>query len=321
MTANYDRVDPGLVKALELIPATVLNMESLNETREINANTVQAIRSLLPEIENVRQFDQNIPGPQGSPDVRIRIYKPTDQSENLPGLLWIHGGGYVMGGIDGDDYPCKLRVKKVGCIVVSVDYRLAPENPYPAPLEDCYAALKWMTDHADELGLDKTRIAIGGGSAGGGLTAALALLVRDRAELDIVFQMLIYPMIDDCNIAPADEHHPDTLIWSREKNLFGWTSYLGRQPGGSDVSPYAAAFREKNLAGLPPALIVVGDLDLFINENIEYAKRLIHCRVPTELHVYTGAYHGFNGFAPGAAISRECNGACHNALKKALFTA
>jgi acetyl esterase/lipase len=224
-----------------------------------------------------------------------------------------------LGGIDGDDYPNKLRVKHTGCVIVSVDYRLAPENPYPAALEDCYAALKWMVAHADELGIYKTRVAIGGASAGGGLAASLALLVRDRGEFSILFQMLIYPMIDDRNVAPADETHPDTLIWSRARNLFGWTSYLGKPPGGEDVTPYEAAARAKDLSGLPVAFMVVGDLDLFVDENIEYARRLIKTGIPVELHVYPGAYHGFNGFAPGATVSRLCNETCHRALKKGLY--
>jgi acetyl esterase/lipase len=176
-----------------------------------------------------------------------------------------------------------------------------------------------MSNHADELGVDRSRIAIGGASAGGGLTAGLALLARDRAETDVAFQMLVYPMIDDCNIAPASEKLPDTLIWSRAKNLFGWTSYLGREPGGDDVPYTAAASRATDVSGLPPAIIVVGDLDLFVDENIEYSRRLIQAGVPTELHVYPGAYHGFNGFVPGATISRQCNAACNQALKKALY--
>ena len=223
-----------------------------------------------------------------------------------------------MGNLDGDDYPIKLRMKAADCITVSVDYRRAPEAPFPAPLEDCYAALKWCFEHADEIGVDSSRIAIGGGSAGGGLAAALALLVRDRAEMDVVFQMLIYPMIDDTNVAPASETLPDTYIWSRANNLFGWTSYLGRAPGGEGVSPYAAAFRASDLTGLPPALIVVGELDLFVDENIEYARRLIGAGIPTELQVYPGAYHGFINIAPEADVSQQCIAACTQALKKAL---
>lgn len=313
------RVDPELTPALELLPDVDLNQETLEITREFMEKMTADINAQLPVVEGITQEDRLIPGPEGAPDVRVRIYKPTEQAEKLPAFFWIHGGGYVMGGLDRDDYGIKLRMKAVDCITVSVDYRRAPEAPFPAPVEDCYAGLKWLFDHADEIGVDSSRIAIGGGSAGGGLAAGLALLARDRAEMDVVFQMLVYPMIDDSNVAPADEAHPDTHIWNRAKNLFGWTSHLGKAPGGEGVSPYAAAFRATNLTGLPPALIVVGGLDLFVDEDIEYARRLIQAGIPTELHVYPGAYHGFNGFAPEAAVSRQCNTACTKALKKVLW--
>jgi acetyl esterase/lipase len=203
-------------------------------------------------------------------------------------------------------------------VVASVEYRLAPEHPFPAPVEDCYAALKWLAAHSSELGVNKSRIAIGGASAGGGLAAGLALLTRDRAEVEVAFQLLIYPMIDDRNITSASETIPDTFVWTRENNLMGWRAYLGREPGGADVSPYAAAARATDLRGLPPAYIPVGDLDLFLDENITYAQRLLAAGVPTELHVYPGAFHGFNGFVPGAAVSRRFNADRDHALKRML---
>lgn len=315
---NTKRVDPELLPMLEMYPPTELNPGNLVATREMGAKMTLETNAQLPKVEGVTREDRMIPGPAGDPEVRVRIYKPTEPKEILPGFLWIHGGGYMLGSLDGDDYGNKLRVKGVGCIIVSVDYRLAPEHPYPAPVEDCYAALKWTSEHAEDLGIDGSRIAIGGASAGGGLAAGLALLARDRGEVDVVYQMLVYPMIDDRNIAPASETLPDTLIWSRAKNLFGWTSYLGREPGGDDIPYTAAASRAVDVSGLPPAVIVVGDLDLFVDENIEYARRLVQAGIPTELHVYPGAYHGFNGFAPGATISRQCNATCNEALEKAL---
>jgi acetyl esterase/lipase len=231
------RVDPELVPALELQPDGVLNQETLAIAREFMEQMTAQINSQLPVVEGITQEDRLIPGPEGAPEVRIRIYKPTEKTEKLPGFFWIHGGGYVMGSIDRDDYGIKLRMKAVDCITVSVDYRRAPEAPFPAPLEDCYAALKWCFEHADDIGVDSSRIAIGGGSAGGGLAAALALLVRDRAEMDVVFQMLIYPMIDDTNVEPASDTLPDTYIWSRANNLFGWTSYLHKTPGSEGCPP------------------------------------------------------------------------------------
>jgi acetyl esterase/lipase len=296
------RVDPELVSALELMPDGVLNSDTLAIAREFMEKMTAEINAQLPVVEGITQEDRFIPGPEGAPEVRIRIYRPTEQIDKLPGFFWIHGGGYIMGDLDRDDYGIKLRMKAADCITVSVDYRRAPEAPFPAPLEDCYDALKWLFDHADEIGVDSSRIAIGGASAGGGLAAGLALLVRDRAEMDVVFQMLIYPMIDDSNIAPASDTLPDTHVWSRASNLFGWTSYLGRTPGGEEVPAYAAAFRASDLTGLPPALIVVGDLDLFVDEDIEYARRLIQAGIPTELHVYPGAYHGFILCAGGQCL-------------------
>ncbi len=313
------RVDPELRKLLEMTPPTELNHENLAAAREMQAELTRLANTQLPEVEGVSQEDLMVPGTAGDPDVRIRIYKPTEQTETLPGFFWIHGGGYVLGSIDSNDFANKLWVKNVGCVSVSVDYRKAPEAPYPAPVEDGYTALKWMFTHADELGIDNSRIAVGGASAGGGLASGLALMVRDRAEMTVIAQLLMYPMINDKNIAPASETLPDTHIWSRAKNLFGWKCYLGQEPGSDGVPIYAAAFRATDLSGLPPTLIVVGDLDLFLEENIDYARRLIQAGVLTELHVYPGAYHGFNGAAPGAVVSRQCNADFRQALRKELY--
>jgi len=209
-----------------------------------------------------------------------------------------------MGDIEQDDRLMKQLVKRVGCVAVSVDYRLPPEHPFPAPVEDCYAGLQWLFAHAGDLGVDPSRIAIGGASAGGGLAAGLALLTRDRGEVQVAFQLLIYPMIDDRNITPASYAITDPRVWHRESNRLGWKAYLGRDGGGDDVSPYAAA-RATDLTNLPSAYIPVGALDLFIDENIEYAQHLIQAGVPTELHVYPGAFHGFDVFAPSAAVSKQ----------------
>jgi len=315
----HNQVDPQLEPGLELFPEFILTPETLLEVREMSVQMRAEMIAQAPKIDDIVSEEHQIPGPVGDPQVRIGIHKPADRPEKLPGFLWIHGGGYVMGSIDSDDIlTIPPLVKAVNCVAVTVDYRLAPEHPYPAPLDDCYAALKWMFDHADELGIDPTRIAIGGASAGGGLAAGLALLVRDRAEMNIMFQLLVYPMIDDRNTKQASETLPDTLVWSRQHNLFGWTSYLGMEPGGDDVPIYAAAARATDLSNLPPAYISVGDLDLFADENIVYARHLTQAGVPTELHVYPGAYHGFDGFAPEADISLRSKTTQKQALKAAL---
>jgi acetyl esterase/lipase len=248
----------------------------------------------------------------------VRVYRPNDQASQLPALYWIHGGGYVMGDIDMDDRLMMQLAKRIGCVTASVDYRLAPENPFPAPVEDCYSGLKWLFANSDELNIDPSRIAIGGASGGGGLCAGLALMVRDRGEVKPAFQLLIYPMIDDRNATPASHAITDPRVWHRESNRLGWKAYLGRDGGDAEVSPYAAASRATELAGLPPAYIPVGALDLFIDENIEYAQRLIQAGVPTELHVYPGAFHGFDLFAPSAAVSKQFKADRDSALKRAL---
>jgi acetyl esterase/lipase len=320
MTMTH-RLDPELVAPLEAwLNATNggINLHDIPAARRMMDELAIAQLAKAQPIEGVSTEDRQAPGPEGGPDVFVRIYQPMDRPATLPALLWIHGGGYVLGSVERDDLLAKHFARVGQCVVASVEYRLAPEHPFPAPVEDCYAVLKWLSAHSAELGVNKSRIAIGGASAGGGLAAGLALLTRDRAEVEVAFQLLIYPMIDDRSIAPASETVPDTFVWTRENNRMGWRAYLGREPGGTDVSPYAAAARATDLAGLPPAYIPVGGLDLFLDENITYAQRLLAAGVPTELHVYPGAFHGFNGFVPGAEISRRFNTDRDNALKRML---
>ncbi len=315
------RIDPELVAPLENFLNLVgdgLELRDIPVLRTEMARLLKVMMVGAPVIEGVITEDLEVPGPEDSPDVAIRIYQPTDRPATLPAVLWMHGGGYVIGSVEKDDLLAKNLSKAVQCVVVSVKYGLAPENSFPAPLEDCYAALKWLSVNSDKLGVEKSRIAIGGGSAGGGLAAGLALLARDRTEVDVAFQLLISPMIDDRNISTASESNPDTLVWSRENNLIGWRSYLGHEPGGEDLSPYAAASRATDLTGLPPAYISVGELDLFLNENIAYAQRLLEAGVPTELHVYPGAFHGFEICAPLAEVSQRFYTERDNVLKRVL---
>jgi triacylglycerol lipase len=224
----------------------------------------------------------------------VLVYRPTLAPRPLPVLLWIHGGGYIIGSADADDQAVRSVVAEVGCAAVSVDYRLAPETLFPGAVEDCYAALLWLHGQGQELGIDAERVAIFGSSAGGGLAAALALLARDRGVVQPAFQMLVAPMLDDRTGTTSDPHpYAGEFGWTAENNRFGWKALLGAEPGGTDVSPYAAPARAESLAGLPPAFISVGALDLFVEEDMEYARRLVRDGVPTELHVYPGAIHGF----------------------------
>jgi acetyl esterase/lipase len=314
-----DQLDPELRVVLEAMPTKgAVDLNNIPAARAKMRKLFTSLQATLPAVEGVTSRDHSVPGRQGDPAVRVRVYQPDDRPPLLPALLWIHGGGYVMGDIEQDDRLMKQMVKRIGCVAVSVDYRLPPEHPFPAPVEDCYAGLTWLFAHAGDLGVDSSRVAIGGASAGGGLAAGLALLVRDRKEMQVAFQLLIYPMIDDRNVTPASYAITDPRVWHRESNRLGWKAYLGRDGGGDDVSPYAAAARATDLRNLPPAYIPVGALDLFIDENIEYAQRLIQAGVPTELHVYPGAIHGFDAFAPSAAVSKQFKAERDHALKRAL---
>ena len=199
-----DQLDPELRVAVEKLPTDrPMDLNEIPVARVKMKKMVTAMLANLPAVEGVASQDRLVPGPQGDPEVRVRVYRPREQPIKLPALLWIHGGGYVMGDIEQDDRLMKQLVKRIGCVAVSVDYRLAPEHPFPAPVEDCYAGLKWLFAHAGELGVEPARIAIGGASGGGGLAAGLALMARDRGEVQVAFQLLIYPMIDDRNVTPA----------------------------------------------------------------------------------------------------------------------
>lgn len=309
-------VDPELAPILDLIPATALTAESLAVSRASSAAMFAAMS--VPDYPNVTVSERTIPGPENAPPVLIRLYQPTAPTAPTAGLLWLHGGGYVSGSVAGEEIRARALAAELGCVLLSVEYRLAPETPFPGPLEDCYAALRWLHANAEELGVDAERLAVGGGSAGGGLAAALALLARDRGEVPLIFQVLTAPMLDDRTVT-LDPPHPYTgeFIWTHASNRFGWTALLGQEPGSDGISPYAAAARAENLAGLPAAFIAVGALDLFLEENMAYAQRLIRAGVPTELHVYPGVYHGFQ-MVPNAQVTQAAARDQISALRRAL---
>lgn len=296
-------------------PVTFRDIPAARAAMEGQMPPTEAAAKALTRIEREERI---VPGPAGAPAVPVAIIRPAGRQAPLPALLWMHGGGYVLGDIADEEPTCALFAAEAGCAVVLVEYRLAPENPFPAGLEDCYAALRWMATGAEELGVVRDRIAIGGPSAGGGLAAALALLARDRAEVEVAFQLLIWPMIDDYNVAPADEAHPDAVGWTRETNLLCWRAYLSREPGSEGISHYAAPSRATDLRNLPPAYVAVGDRDLLADEGITYARGLVSAGVPTELHVYPGACHAFDWIAPDAEVSRRYTVDLHGALKRAL---
>jgi acetyl esterase/lipase len=241
----------------------------------------------------------------------VRLFRPVGVAGPAPALLWIHGGGFVIGTARQDDPVCRGFSKTLGITVASVEYRLAPEHPYPAPLQDCYAVLTWL---AALPAVDPGRVAIGGASAGGGLAAALALLARDRGEVSPAFQLLVYPMLDDRSGAAADK--PNYRLWNARANRFGWTAYLG-----SADPVVAVPARRDDLSGLPPAWIGVGDNDLFHDEDLAYAERLTSAGVPCQVEVVPGVFHGFDLVAPKAPVSQRFFASQCDALRSGLALA
>jgi acetyl esterase/lipase len=243
-----------------------------------------------------------------SSGTRLRLYRPAGSTDVAPALLWIHGGGYVMGAARQDDGLCRRFRSKLGITVASVEYRLAPEHPFPAALEDCYSALSWL---ATAPTVDPARVAIGGASAGGGLAAALALLTRDRGEIELALQLLVYPMLDDRS--PCSAPHHEYRLWSPRSNRFGWAAYLG----ATDPN-VAVPARRDDLTGLAPAWIGVGTCDLFHDEDVAYAERLRSAGVPCDVELVPGAFHGFDRIASKAQVSQDFFAAQCAGLRAAL---
>lgn len=279
-------LDPAIEAMRDLVPIP-----------DIDADVLPALRStpLAPPVELSDQVERTDHVVSEDPKVVVRVHRPKGVAGPLPCLYSIHGGGYIIGSYDMDDAKFDQWCPAFGIVGVSVEYRLAPETPYPGPLDDCYAGLRWTYEHAAELGIDPQKIGITGVSAGGGLCAGLALLARDRGEVPVRFQLLDCPMLDDRQETPSSQLDR-LLIWSKISNTFGWRSYLGSLYGG-DVPAYAAPARALDLSGLPEAYVCVGGADGFRDEDIVYAMRLYDAGVPTELHVYPRAPHGVMLFA------------------------
>lgn len=321
----HPAIDPELVPVLDAVRASNAQLHP----EPLTVATIPAYRERLyaflatlppfPRNPNVVSETRTVPGPQGESGVRVKIHRPVNQADVLPCYFNIHGGGMFMGSVDGEEPMMSAYVEQVKCVVVSVDYRLAPEHPHPAPVEDCYAALVWTAEHAEELRLDGSRVAVGGFSAGGGLAAATALLARDRRGPGIAFQYLVYPMLDDRNATPSShEFTGDWPMWPREMNLVGWEALLGDAAGGDDVSPYAAPARAQDLSGLPPAYVDTGGLDVFRDEDLNYAQRLMQAGVPVEFHCWAGLVHGYDLIAPLANATRRSYAVRFAALRRAL---
>lgn len=310
-------VEPEALGFVEQFPRFDFSAARLAEIRAFAAKmSLETKKVPTPGVTSRRSV---APGLEGSPDVPVIVYTPDQGAAPRGALLYIHGGGYVMGDAESEAPWCEWLVAELGCVVVSPDYRLAPETPHPGPITDCYAGLRWLYDHCDELAVDRKRIGVYGESAGGGLAAALALLARDRKEIELCFQCLQCPMLDDRTAVAADPNpYSGEYVWTPSDNYFGWSSLLGHEPGRTGVSAYASPARATDLAGLPPTFIWVGALDLFVDEDIEYARRLVRAGVPTELRVYPGVTHG-NLMVPDAPSTRLNREDSLRALKGALL--
>ncbi len=293
MTSRH-LVHPELSDLLDSWPPLQLTNDLLPLIREEGRLEQLRTAPVDPPFPDVRVTEHFIDGPAGASALRVLLIRPVSSPAAAAGLLWVHGGGYVMGSADQDSLQVQQLVSAVGCVAAVVDYRLAPETPHPGPVEDCFAALRWFHAEAVNIGVDPARIGIAGESAGGGLAAALCLLNRDNAAVPVVLQALVYPMLDDRTVVASDPHpFAGEYVWTAEANRFGWSALLGEEPGGEGISPYASPARATDLSGLPPTFLDVGTLDLFFEEDLEYARRLVRAGVPTELHVYAGAFHGY----------------------------
>jgi acetyl esterase/lipase len=309
-------VDPELREALALWPQVPLSAETLMRRR---ADALALLSSVpTPDLPDIAAGEIQVESAFGAGPIRVLTYRPVRSDDPLPVVVHIHGGGFVMGAPEMKDAENRLFASELRCSIYSVDHRLAPEAPHPAPVEDIYSVLVWLHENASQLGLDPARIGIKGESGGGGFAAAAALYARDRRGPKFAFQHLIYPMIDD-RTAVRKDLHPcvGEFVWTQENNYFGWRSLLGMEPGSPDVSPYAAAARAADVSGLPPTYISVGGLDLFLEENLSYADRLSRAGIPVEFHMYPRAYHGFYR-ATDARVTKQAEHDTREALRRFL---
>jgi acetyl esterase/lipase len=311
---NYP-IDPELIPILDLLPEDL----DMSDPKALQAgrNARELFFAQTPDRDDVVKEDRSVPGPAGAPEVALRFYRAKDAQSGPLGCVYeIHGGGFVAGSVQMMDPWCQAVAAVLGVVVVSVEYRLAPEHPFPAAVEDCYAGLMWTAAHAGELGIDPARIAIAGQSAGGGLAAATALLARDRGGPTICFQVLEIPELDDRLETPSMKAFTDTPLWKRPNAVWSWKHYLGPDHEG-EVSEYAAPSRAKDLSGLPPAYVSTMEFDPLRDEGLIYAMRLLEAGISVEVHSFPGTFHG-SSLVAGAEVSRRGAKEVMDALRRAL---
>ena len=306
MDLDYAKIDKELLPALDDFPALEIDRGNIEKIRALLLERAPLPSSLAVKEEELKivKADREIP---------IFIFRKSSKPSQ-PVVLWIHGGGYIFG--SAYDERAKVIADFCDCTVVSVEYRLAPEHPFPAGAEDCMAALEWVFDNADSLGIQAGKIAIGGASAGAGMAAGVSLMNRDGRNIPLCFQVLLYPMLDNLHATPSGNitNHP---VWKRSTSFNAWEMYLNGTPAEA-ASEYAAPSRAESLKGVPPTYISVGSEDLFRDEDIGFGQKLIEDGIPCEMSVFPGMYHAGEGFAPAAKVSRRLNQSFLAALKDAL---
>lgn len=296
-------IDPELRPILDLLPPF-----DLKEPQAMRATMDAMVGPINAELDisGITISDHNAPGAAGDPGVPVRVYQPANASGPVPGLIYLHGGGFVFGNLESEHATCVALCRNLGIVVVSVGYRLSPETTFPGPLEDCYAALSWAHAQRDRLGIDARRIGVMGQSAGGCLAAATALAARERGGPALCYQFLSIPVLDDRLDTPSMRDFTDTPIWHRANAEQSWDYYLGGnyERGADNVPALAAPAREQNLAGLPPACITAMEFDPLRDESLIYAQRLLTAGVSTEIHCYPGTFHG-SSMVVDAALSKR----------------
>ena len=318
---TFLKVNPELQAAIteleELAGSTCFNLDDLAGARAMNQAINEQRLAVEPKRESVNIETKIIYDEEMALELEVQTYGMKSTASKKAGILFIHGGGYIFGRAQDARGRLSEWCEELDVFIVSVEYRLAPETPFPGALYDCYAALKWLSCNARDLGVDAQRIAIVGESAGGGLAAGLALYARDHSNINLAFQLLIYPMIDHTNVEPASDQCPDSYIWSRKNNRFAWGAYLGQEVE-VNMLQYAAPSSASDLSRLPPIFIPVGESDLFFAEDKKYAQRLSAAGVDVEFKAYADAYHAFASIVPEARISKQFNLDVKRALRHGL---